>query len=69
VLPCVVVFVTALRAFGGPSCQLALRCVWVPLLPSRLALPLVSQPWTGRIKISTSKPKLVLIHHPTHLFA
>jgi len=69
VLPCVVVFVTALRAFGGPSCQLALRCVWVPLLPSRLAFPLVTQPWPGRIKISTSKPKLVLIPHSTCLFS
>jgi hypothetical protein len=36
-----VCFVTALRAFGRPSCQLALHCVWVPLLPTRLALPLV----------------------------
>jgi hypothetical protein len=34
-------FITALRAFGCPSCQLALHCVWVPLLPNRLALPLV----------------------------
>jgi len=30
--------VTALRAFGRPSCQLALHCIWVPLLPTRLAL-------------------------------
>jgi hypothetical protein len=33
--------VTALRVFGRPSCQLAFHCVWVPLLPTRLALPLV----------------------------
>ena len=68
-LPCAVVFVTALRAFryssscvllrlfvrfvtllhafGLPSCQLALHCVWVPLFPTRLALPLVAQPWPG----------------------
>jgi hypothetical protein len=38
-------FVTALRAFGRPSCQLVLHFVWVPLLPTRLALPLVAQPW------------------------
>jgi hypothetical protein len=36
-------FITALRAFGHPSCHLALHCVWVPLLPTRLALPLVAQ--------------------------
>jgi hypothetical protein len=36
-------FVTALRAFGHPSCHLALHCIWVPLLPTRLALPLVTQ--------------------------
>jgi hypothetical protein len=40
-------FVTALRAFGHPSCHLALHCIWVPLLPTRLALPLVAQPWPG----------------------
>jgi hypothetical protein len=40
-------FVTLLRAFGLPSCQLALHCVWVPLFPTRLALPLVAQPWPG----------------------
>ena len=34
-------FVTALRAFGHPSCQLASRCVCVPLLPTRLALPVL----------------------------
>jgi hypothetical protein len=38
-------FITALRAFGRPSCQLVLHFVWVPLLPTRLALPLVAQPW------------------------
>jgi hypothetical protein len=36
-------FVTALRAFGHPSCHLALHCVWVPLFLTRLALPLVTQ--------------------------
>jgi hypothetical protein len=40
-------FVTLLCAFGLPSCQLALHCVWVPLFPTRLALPLVAQPWPG----------------------
>jgi hypothetical protein len=40
-------FVTLLRAFGLPSCQLALHCIWVPLFPTRLALPLVPQPWPG----------------------
>jgi hypothetical protein len=34
-------FVTALRAFGHPYCQLDLHCVWVPLLPTHLALTLV----------------------------
>jgi hypothetical protein len=38
-------FVTALRAFGCPSCQLVLHFIWVPLLPTCLALPLVAQPW------------------------
>jgi hypothetical protein len=38
-------FVTTLHAFGRPSCQLVLHFVWVPLLPTRLALPLVAQPW------------------------
>jgi hypothetical protein len=36
-------FVMALRAFGHPSCHLALHCVWVPLFPTHLALPLVTQ--------------------------
>jgi hypothetical protein len=39
--------ITALRAFGRPSRQLALHCIWVPLLPTRLAFPLVTQPWPG----------------------
>jgi hypothetical protein len=38
-------FVTALRSFGRPSCQLVLHFIWVPLLPTRLAFPLVAQPW------------------------
>jgi hypothetical protein len=69
VLPCVVVFVTALRVFGCPSCLLALRCIWMPLLPTRLALPLVAQHWPCRIKKSTSKPKLVRIRPPARLFS
>jgi len=44
--------VTALRAFGRPSCQLALHCGWVPLLPTRLAEPLVAQPWPGSSCVS-----------------
>jgi hypothetical protein len=44
--------VTALRAFGRPSCQLALHCIWVPLLPTRLAEPLVAQPWPGSSCVS-----------------
>ena len=52
VLPCVVVFVAALRVFWRPSCLLALRCVWVPLLPTRLALPLVAQPWPSSSCVS-----------------
>jgi hypothetical protein len=39
--------VTALRAFGRPYCQPTLHCIWVPLLPTCLALPLVAQPWPG----------------------
>jgi hypothetical protein len=41
-----------LRAFGRPSCQLALHCGWVPLLPTRLAEPLVAQPWPGSSCVS-----------------
>jgi hypothetical protein len=44
--------VAALRAFGRPSCQPALHCIWVPLLPTRLALPLVAQPWPGSSCVS-----------------
>jgi hypothetical protein len=44
--------VTALRAFGRPSCQPALHCIWVPLLPTHLALPLVTQPWPGSSCVS-----------------
>jgi hypothetical protein len=44
--------VTALRAFGRPSCPLALICIWVPLLPTRLAEPLVAQPWPGSSCVS-----------------
>jgi hypothetical protein len=44
--------VTALRAFGRPSRQPALHCIWVPLLPTRLALPLVALPWPGSSCVS-----------------
>jgi hypothetical protein len=44
--------VMALRAFGHPSRQPALHCIWVPLLPTCLALPLVAQPWLGSSCIS-----------------
>jgi hypothetical protein len=40
-------FITLLHVFGLPSCQLALHCIWVPLFPTPLALPLVAQPWPG----------------------
>jgi hypothetical protein len=56
-------------AFGRPSCELALRCVRAPILRTRLALHSGAQPWRGRIKKSTSKPKLVLIRPPAPLFA
>jgi hypothetical protein len=69
VLPCVVVFVMALRVFGCPSCLLALHCAWVPLFPTHLAFPLVAQPWPCHIKKSTSKPKLVLIRPLSRLFS
>jgi hypothetical protein len=62
-------FVTALRAFGRPCCELALRCVWAPILRTRLALRSGAQPWRGRIKKSTPKPKLVLIRPLAPLFA
>jgi hypothetical protein len=61
--------VTDLRAFGCPYCQFSLCCVWAPFLPSHLAFPLVTQPWLGYIKKSTSKIKLVLIRPPAHLFS
>jgi hypothetical protein len=38
--------------FGRPYCQPALHCIWVPLLPTRLALPLVAQPWPGSSCVS-----------------
>jgi hypothetical protein len=44
--------VTALRVFGRPSLQPTLHCIWVPLLPTRLALPLVAQPWPGSLCVS-----------------
>jgi hypothetical protein len=45
-------FVTTLRAFGHPSCQPALHYIWVPLLPTCLALSLVVQPWPGSSCVS-----------------
>jgi hypothetical protein len=56
-------------AFGRPTCGRALRCVGAPILRMCLALHLVAQPWGGRIKKSTSKPKFFLIHPPTCLLA
>jgi hypothetical protein len=44
--------VTTLRVFGRPSRQPALHCIWVPLLPTRLALPLVALPWPGSLCVS-----------------
>jgi hypothetical protein len=55
-------FVTLLRAFGLPSCQLALHCVWVPLFPTRLALPLVAQPWPGSWCVSLRLSVLLGAH-------
>jgi hypothetical protein len=40
-----VCFVTALRAFGCPCCEVALRCVWAPILRTHLALRSGAQPW------------------------
>ena len=45
-------------AFVCPSFQLALPClcssfIWAPIFPTRLAFPLVAQPWPCRIKKST----------------
>jgi hypothetical protein len=62
-------FITTLRAFGRPCCELTLCCVWAPILRTYLALRSSAQTWRGCIKKSTSKPKLVLIHPPTHLFS
>jgi hypothetical protein len=56
-------------AFGRPTCGRALRCIGAPILRMCLALRWVAQPWGGRIKKSTSKPKFVLIHPPTRLLA
>jgi hypothetical protein len=44
--------ITTLHAFGRPSCQLALYCIWVPLLPTHLALALVAQPWPSSSCVS-----------------
>jgi hypothetical protein len=54
----------ALRCVGAPNLQC---CVWVPLDVPYVALGV--QPWWGRIKKSTSKPKFVLIHPPARLLA
>jgi hypothetical protein len=56
-------------AFGRPTCGRVLCCVWAPILRMCLALLWRAQPWWGRIKNSTSKPKFVLIHPPAHLLA
>jgi hypothetical protein len=68
-------FVTALRAFGRPSCRLVLHFVWVPLLPTRLALPLVAQPWPVsscvllrlfvRLGAHVAKSPCVALGHPS----
>jgi hypothetical protein len=67
--------VTALRAFGRPSRQPALHCIWVPLLPTRLALPLVAQPWPGsscvslrlfmRLGAHVEKSPCIALGHPS----
>jgi hypothetical protein len=56
-------------ALGRPTCERVLCCVWAPILRTCLALRWRAQPWWGRIKNSTTKPKFVLIHPPTHLLA
>jgi hypothetical protein len=56
-------FITVVRAFGRPSCQLALHCIWVPLLPTRLAFPLVAQPWPGSSCVSL----WLFVHLGTHV--
>jgi hypothetical protein len=45
VLPCVDVFLRMSFSFGRPSCEIALRCVWAPILRTRLALRWGAQPW------------------------
>jgi hypothetical protein len=44
-------FVAALRVFGRPSCQLALRCVWVLLLPTRLAFPVLFVRFVAALRV------------------
>jgi hypothetical protein len=56
-------------ALGRPICGHALCCVWAPILRTHFALRWGAQPWGGRIKNSTSKPKFVLIDPPAHLLA
>jgi hypothetical protein len=56
-------------ALGRPTCVRVLCCVWAPILQTCLALHWRAQHWWGRIKNSTSKPKLVLIHPPAQLLA
>jgi hypothetical protein len=55
-------------ALGRPTFGRILCCVWVPILRTCLALLWGAQPWWGRIKNSTSKPKKFLIHPPARLF-
>jgi hypothetical protein len=56
-------------ALGRQTCGRVLCCVWAPILQTCLALRWGAQPWWGRIKKSTSKPKFVLIHPPARLLA
>jgi hypothetical protein len=56
-------------ALGHPTCGRALCCVWPPIFQTCLALRWGAQPLGGSIKMSTSKPKFVLIHPPARLLA
>jgi hypothetical protein len=38
-------FFTALRAFGCPCCEVALCCIWAPILRTHLVLRSGTQPW------------------------
>jgi hypothetical protein len=56
-------------ALGRETCGRVLCCIWAPILRTCLALRWGAQPWWGRIKKSTCKPKFVLIHPPARLLA